>query len=128
MIKLCHISQLCKKFVTKITLLLLTWNGPHRPPKIQFQSINIFTQSNDYTDLREKNIIKCLRIEWSIFHKYLNVLHSSMCCAKFEKKISKFPQCIFAISLLSPLEKKPGPCIWTNLNHSPSPKDALYQV
>ena len=33
-----------------------------------------------------------------------------------EKKISKFCQCIFGISLLSSLEKRAWPFIWTNLN------------
>ena len=33
-------------------------HGPHRSPEKQFQSINIFVQSNDYAiALREKKII-----------------------------------------------------------------------
>ena len=38
-----------------------------------------------------------------------------------DKKIFKFRQCIFAISLLSPLEK--GRALHLNKHESPSPKD-----
>ena len=73
----------------------------------------------------------------SLFHNYLplgivglflwtnlNSLHTKMLCDKFgwnwssdlSEDILKLRHCIFGISLLSPLEKKAGPFIWTNMN------------
>ena len=86
------------------------------PSEKQFQLINTFLQSYDYSITsitREKNAISFLRIEFFIFVKTW-VPFTQECFAPSlieiapvvpEKKILKFRQCIFSILLLSPLVK-----------------------
>ena len=102
-------------------LFLRKWkqeaHGPHGSPEKQFQSINTFLQSYDYTiTLIKRERKKALSPFWEFNVSYLQKNWNHF----------KFCHCIFAIFLLSPLGKGRGPSF--DELEFPSPKNALCQV
>ena len=81
--------------------------------KNQFQSINTFWQSYDYTIMLIER--EFLRIEWSLFDKTLTPLHPTMLCQVWNwptgsgEFFKKFCQCIFVVSWLTPHGNGLGP-------------------
>ena len=108
---------------------------PHHSSEKQFKSINTFVQSYDdiITSIRKNHIISFVRIERSIFVKKKKKIESpsskdTLCrvwskLKVLERKILKLGQCIFAISLLSPLEM--GGALHLNKHEASSPMDAV---
>ena len=95
-------------------------HGPHRSPEKQFQSINTFAQSYYYTIKlinRKQSLTLFWEFKWpSICKTWVPFTQECFVPSSVVlEKIFKFSQCIFAISLLSPLE-------------FPSPKDAFCWV